>query len=111
MGATVSLSSGGGYVSALNRYFEPSLMLMADALRNPAFNQENFDKLKSRNITGLKAQEKNAKAISSRVVRALSYGKNTASGEFQTIESTEKLTLSDGTLPEIRAPPAAFLLL
>lgn len=95
MGATVSLNSGGGYVSALNRYFEPSLMLMADALRNPAFQQENFDKLKSQELTGLKAQEKNAKAISSRMVRALSYGKNTAGGEFQTIQTTEAITLDD----------------
>ncbi|MGC4234665.1 MAG: insulinase family protein [Niabella sp.] len=95
MGATVSLSSGGGYVSALNRYFESGLMLMADALRNPAFHQENFDKLKSQEITGLKAQEKNAKAISSRMIRALSYGKNTASGEFQTIQTTEAITLDD----------------
>lgn len=95
MGATVSLNSGGGYVSALNRYFEPGLMLMADALRNPAFQQENFDKLKSQEITGLKAQEKNAKAISSRMISALSYGKNTASGEFRTIQTTEAITLDD----------------
>ena len=95
MGATVSLNSGGGYVSALNRYFEPSLMLMADALRNPAFGQENFEKIKSQDITGLKSQERNAKAISARMVRALSYGKNTASGEFRTIQATEALTLDD----------------
>ncbi len=95
MGATVSLNSGGGYVSALNRYFEQSLLLMADALKNPAFKQENFEKLKSQDITGLKTQEKNAKAISSRVVRALSYGKNTAAGEFRTIEKTEAITLDD----------------
>ncbi|MCH5599613.1 M16 family metallopeptidase [Niabella ginsengisoli] len=95
MGALVSLNSGGGYVSALNRYFEPSLMLMADALRNPAFKEENFDKLKSQAITNLKSTEKSAKAISSRVVNAVSFGKNTASGEFQTIESTEGLTIAD----------------
>ena len=95
MGASVSLNSGGGFVSALSRFFEPSLMLMADALRNPAFKQENFDKLKSQSITGLKSSEKSAKAISARVGNAISYGKNTAMGEFQTIESTEALTLND----------------
>ena len=95
MGASVSLNSGGGYVSALNRYFEPSLMLMADALRNPAFEKENFDKLKSQAVTNLKSQEKNAKSISARVVNAISYGKNTARGEFQTIQTTEAVTLDD----------------
>lgn len=95
MGATVSLNSGGGYVSALNRYFEASLLLMADALRNPAFKTENFEKLQSQAITSLKSSEKNAKAISARVVNALAFGKHTASGEFQTIETTEGLTLDD----------------
>src|SRR5690606_4271233 len=87
MGASVSLSSGGGYVSALNRYFEPSLMLMADALLNPAFEKDNFEKLRSQAITGLKSQERNAKSISARVVNALAYGKTTARGEFQTIQT------------------------
>ncbi len=95
MGASVSLSSGGGGVSALTRYFEPSLMLLADALRNPAFGQESFDKLKSQTITGLKSAEKSAKAISSRVVNAIAYGKNSANGEFETVQTTEALTLHD----------------
>ncbi|WP_346237621.1 pitrilysin family protein [Niabella insulamsoli] len=95
MGATVSLNSGGGYVAALTRYFEPSLMLMADALLHPAFENENFEKLKSQEITGLKSQEKSAKAISARVVNALYYGPTTARGEFQTIKSTEALTIDD----------------
>ncbi len=95
MGASVELNSGGGYVSALNRYFEPSLMLMADALRNPAFEKDNFDKLKSQAVTNLKSQEKNAKSISPRVVNAISYGKNTARGEFQTIQTTEAVTIDD----------------
>lgn len=95
MGASVSLNSGGGYVSALDRYFEPSITLMADALLNPAFTQESFDKIKSQQITGIKASEKDAKSISSRVVNALAYGKNSANGEFQTIETTEALSLND----------------
>ncbi len=95
MGASVSLNSGGGYVSALNRYFEPSLLLMADALMNPAFEKENFDKLKSQAVTNLKSQEKNAKSISARVVNAISFGKHTARGEFQTIQTTETVTLDD----------------
>ena len=37
MGANVGLSSGGGFVSSLSRYFESSFMLMAEALKMPAF--------------------------------------------------------------------------
>ncbi|HRB80459.1 MAG TPA: pitrilysin family protein, partial [Niabella sp.] len=95
MGASVSLDAGGGSVAALTRYFAPSLMLMAEALRNPAFKEESLDKLKSQTITALKSQEKNAKAISGRIVNAIAFGKNSAQGEFETIKSIEGLRMAD----------------
>ena len=95
IGADVNLYSNGGSTSALTRYFEKAFMLMAEALRNPAFPQESFDKLKTLAITGLKSGEKSAAAIEGRVVGALSYGKNTAQGEFETEESIKNLTLDD----------------
>lgn len=95
MGADVGLSSGGGGVSALTRYFEPSFELFADALQNPAFLETSFEKLKTNSLAGIKAQEKSAEAIASRLVRALNFGKNTALGEFTTKESLEALTLKD----------------
>lgn len=95
MGASVSLSSRGGGVSALTRYFEPSFKLFADGLKNPALLESSFEKLKTQTLAGLKAQEKSAEAIASRMVRALNFGKNTAMGEFETQESVESLTLGD----------------
>ena len=95
MGANVSLSSGGGGVSALTRYFKPSFELFSDALQNPAFLEASFDKLKTQSLAGIKSQEKSAEAIAGRMVRALNFGKNTAMGEFTTKESLEELTLED----------------
>ena len=95
IGAQVSLSAGGGNASALTRYFDKAFTLMADGLKNPAFPAESFDKLKSMTLTGLKANEKSAPAIAARVNKALSYGKNTAIGEFTTEESVKGLTLND----------------
>ena len=95
IGADVFLSSTGGSASALTRYFEKAFTLMADALKNPAFPQESFDKLKSQTITGLKTQEKSTSAIAARVSNALNYGKHTAQGEFTTEESVKALTLAD----------------
>ncbi len=95
MGANVNLFESGGSVSALNRYFEKAFMLMAEALQNPAFPQESFEKLKSQKLTGLKSNEKSASAISARVIGALSYGKYSAMGEFETEESIKALTLDD----------------
>ncbi|MEP7143268.1 MAG: pitrilysin family protein [Ferruginibacter sp.] len=95
MGAEVSLYSAGGSASALTRYFEKAFNLMADGIKNPSFPQASFDKLKSFTITGLKVNEKSAPAIAARVNQALSYGKQTALGEFTTEASVKGLTLED----------------
>jgi zinc protease len=95
LGANLNMASNGGSVSSLTRYFDKSFELFADALRNPAFPQESFDKLKTQTLTNLKSSEKSASVISGRVVSALSYGKQTALGEFTTEESVKGLTLND----------------
>jgi zinc protease len=95
IGANVNLSWSGGYASALTRYFNGAFKLMGQALKDPAFTQESFDKLKSQDITGIKSQAKNAKAISARVNNALSYGRKHPDGEFETEESIQSLTLQD----------------
>ena len=95
IGASVSLHSTGSNVAALTRYFDKAFMLMADAMEHPSFPAESFAKLKSQTITNLKVNEKSTPAIAGRVSTALSYGKNTAQGEFTTEESVKALTLDD----------------
>ena len=95
LGADVNLRSNGGYASALTRYFNQAFMLMADAIKDPAFPQESFEKLQKQTITSLKSGEKSASTISNRVVGALAYGKKTAMGEFVTEASVKGLTLDD----------------
>lgn len=95
IGAEVSLNAAGGSASSLTRYFDKAFGLMADAIKNPSFPQESFDKLKSMTVTGLKSEEKSTPTIATRVYTALSYGKNTAQGEFTTEESVKGLTLAD----------------
>jgi zinc protease len=95
LGANVNLSSAGGSVSALTRYFDEAFGLMAEALRKPAFPQESFDKLISQELTGLKTIEKSASSIADRVVNALAYGVKHPAGEFETEASVKSLTLDD----------------
>jgi zinc protease len=95
LGADVSLNSSGGNASALTRYFKNAFTLMGQALKEPAFTQESFDKLKTQTITGLKANAKSAKAIAFRVGNALAYGKTHPNGEFETEEGIQALTLQD----------------
>ncbi|MCO4291758.1 insulinase family protein [Solitalea sp. MAHUQ-68] len=95
IGANVSASAGGGSASALTKYFDKAFGLMADAVLHPAFPSESFDKIKSQAITSLKADEKSAKAISSRVVAALVYGTDHPYGEFETEAKLNGITLDD----------------
>lgn len=95
IGADVNLNAAGGSASGLTRYFEKAFLLLAEAIQKPAFPQESFDKLKKQTLTSLKSSEKSAATISSRVSTALSYGKNTAMGEFETEESINAITLED----------------
>src|SRR3954452_21081156 len=95
MGADVSLNATGGSASSLTRYFDKAVMLMADAIEHPSFPQESFDKIKSLTLTDLKSNEKSAKAISGRVVDALTYGLDHPNGEFATEQTVNNITLDD----------------
>jgi predicted Zn-dependent peptidase len=95
MGTNLSLFASGGGISSLSRYFDKSFLMLAEAIRYPSFPEASFEKIKSQTITSLKSNEKSASAISARVVGALSYGKNTAMGEFQTEESIKGIKLED----------------
>ena len=95
IGASVNVYSGGGSASALKRYFPQAFALMADALRNPSFPAESLEKLKGQTLTGLKNTEKSAQAVSARTLNALSYGKQTAFGEFVTESSVKGISIAD----------------
>ena len=95
LGADVALGASGGSVSALTRYFDSAFQLMTEALRHPAFPESSFAKLKSVELTNLKSNERSAKAISTRVVNALSYGSTHPLGEFKTEQSINAISLAD----------------
>ncbi len=86
---------------------------MADAIVNPKFSAEEIQNAKERIIEGLKADEKNASSIAERVSNALMYGKNTSRGEFETIESINKIQLADvqNIYNKYYAPDNAYLVI
>ena len=68
---------------------------MADAALNPNFTEEELEKERSKLITGLKTNEKDIGAISSRVQNVLAFGKNHPKGEFLSEETVNNVTLAD----------------
>ena len=95
MGASLSLSAGGGYASSLKKYFPRIMEMMSDGLLNPLFTEEEF--LKERNILvdGIKSAQKSVPDIASQVGDKLFYGANHPYGEFATIQTVENITLED----------------
>ncbi len=113
LGANLSFSSGGASSNSLSKYFPEILNLMADAIINPKFSADEITKSKERAIEGLKSSEKSADAIASRVSNALTYGKNTSRGEFETVESINKIQLADvqNVYKKYYAPDNAYLVI
>jgi len=113
LGANVSFSSNGAFANSLSKYFPEVLGLMADAIINPKFSAEEIQNSKERAIEGLKSEEKNASSIASKVSNALMYGKNTARGEFETVETINKIQLADvqNIYKKYYAPDNAYLVI
>ncbi|WEK69676.1 MAG: pitrilysin family protein [Candidatus Chryseobacterium colombiense] len=113
LGANLNFSSGGASLNSLSKYFPQVLGLMADAIINPKFSSEEIQNSKERAIEGLKSDEKNASSIAGRVSNALMYGKNTSRGEFETVESINKIQLADvqNVYKKYYAPDNAYLVI
>ncbi|CAD7800488.1 putative zinc protease [Chryseobacterium aquaeductus] len=113
LGANIGFNSGGASSNSLSKYFPEVLVLMSDAIINPKFSADEIQKSKDRAIEGIKSEEKNASSIASRVSNALIYGKNTARGEFETIESVNKIQLADvqNIYKKYYAPDNAYLVI
>jgi len=113
LGANLNFSSNGASANSLSKYFPEVLGLMADAIINPKFSAEEIQNSKERAVEGLKSEEKNASSIASKVSNALMYGKNTSRGEFETVESINKIQLADvqNTYKKYYAPDNAYLVI
>mgnify|MGYP001300754211 FL=1 len=93
MGASLYVSTNGGYASSLKRFFPRILELMADTLINPIFLVEEFDKEKAKLIDNIKSNQKNIAVVANRVKNKLSYGKKHPFGEFLTLETVNNVSL------------------
>jgi len=95
IGASLNASATSVSASSLKEHQGKVLDLMADVLFNPVFPQPELDKLKKQSLTGLATTKDDPQAISSRLSRAVFYGKNHPYGESQTEQTTENISLDD----------------
>jgi zinc protease len=108
IGASVSVSSGQYAttvtVNTLTKHLDKAMPLMMERILRPAFNEEDFERIKSRTIEGLLASRKTPQGLAGRARRAVLYGPThplsyPAGGLPATVESI--------TLDDVRAYYAA----
>ena len=95
IGGSLSSSSRGFFGSALTKHQDALLEVMSDALLNPAFPAEEFDKVKKQTLSGLAQAKEDPNSISRNVANALRYGAQHPYGEMQTEATTENITVAD----------------
>jgi zinc protease len=78
IGASVSVRPGAYQttmtVNVLSRYLEPAMALAMESLLKPAFNSEDFERVKGQTLEGLQQQRKTPRGLASRATGAVLYG-------------------------------------
>ena len=97
----VSISAGGSSdrssftLSALSTNLAPSLDLFRQIVREPAFNQNDLDRVKAQAITGIRAQMRSPQGIASRAIGKELFGPAAPYGGVSTIASVSAITRDD----------------
>jgi len=95
IGASISTSSSGIFASSLSKHQEKLVELMTDVLFNPAFPEDELEKIRKQTLSGLAAAKESPDAIMSNVRSALVYGKDHPYGELTTEETVKNMTIED----------------
>ena len=95
MGANFGTGSNSIRVGGLSKYTDQIIDILSDVLLNPSFPEEEFDKLKSQMISGLKANADDPDAISGNLRGAALYGLEHPYGEVMTEATVESISIDD----------------
>jgi predicted Zn-dependent peptidase len=93
IGARLSTSSRGAFGSCLSQHKETLLEIMSDVVLNPAFDADEFEKLKKQTKSGIASAKNNPDAIASNIRSLINYGKEHPYGEFSTEETVDNISL------------------
>ncbi len=94
-GASVSFGVHSVKGNTLSKYFPQVLSLAAQGALDPLFVEDELESERAKLLDAIKANEKSAKAIASRVRRVLLYGKEHPKGEYLTEQTINKVSLQD----------------
>jgi predicted Zn-dependent peptidase len=93
IGANIDASDEGINASGLKKHQEKILELMADIAMNADFKQSELEKINTRTLSGLEAEENEPDAMLNKVSAVLNFGKQHPYGEVATKETVAKINL------------------
>jgi predicted Zn-dependent peptidase len=97
----LTISTGGGSdrstftLSALSANLTPSLELMSDIIRNPAFTEADLERVRTQTITGIRQQMKSPNGIAFRAMPTEIFGEANPYGGVSSVESVSSITRAD----------------
>lgn len=95
LGANLNIGSQSASFNTLSKFFPRILELTADAVQNPLFTQEEFEKEKAKLLENIKSGENSVASIAAKAQNALVYGENHPYGEFETETTAKNVALAD----------------
>ncbi|MFL0357392.1 M16 family metallopeptidase [Erythrobacter sp. GH1-10] len=97
----LTISTGGGSdrstftLSALSSNLTPSLELLSDIVREPAFNESDLERVRTQTITGIKQQMKSPQGIAFRAIGPEVFGGDYPYGGSATVQSVGSISRDD----------------
>jgi len=95
IGASLGATAGSISGSSLKKHTNTLLTLMRDVLLNPAFPEEELEKIKTNTLSGLAFSKNDPNSIASNVQSKIRYGADHPYGELTTEETVENVTIDD----------------
>ena len=95
LGATFSPSSKGFYASSLSKHSDKLLPLLKSVINEPLLSEEEFEKIKTKFLSGLEAAKSDAGSMSANTSNVVNYGKNHPYGEVLTEKTLGNITIDD----------------
>lgn len=95
IGAQLATSSNGAFVSSLTKHSATALSLLAEVVRTPIFPEQELEKLRAQNLSGLKALATDPGGISSNLRSRLVHGASHAYGEVETEATLKAIARED----------------
>lgn len=92
LGAQLSGTGNGIYASSLKKNFDQVLGLASEVVENANYPTEEFDKAKTRALSGIQARGDDPDQIADVVGQALTFGKSFPYGEVSTTATMDKVT-------------------